>query len=127
MSTIVIKVMQPRAVMLPSASSTVEGEREGARLIPGPNTLSADYWDGVKQNPAVKLWLEAGILQYEGAGSAKPLTESLDSQTVTEAIKTVSKITDVETLLQLKAGTTKKGIVTALDARIAELQQTPEA
>ena len=118
---IVIKVTEPRAVVLPGLDSSRPEERAGLTLIPGENDVTAGYWQAAKKNPAVKIYVAAGIIVEQGEGKAVPLNKGLDGLTVKEALAKIAKIDSVQMLKDLREATTKKGIISELDKRIDAL------
>lgn len=118
---LVIKVNQPRAVFLPPASSKVEDERNGLRLLPGENAVSEEYFEAIASNPGVRILLESGVIENKGAGKARSLADGLDALSIDDARRVVAKISSIEVLNKLKANTSKKAALTALNERLKEL------
>lgn len=124
--SIILKVCEPRAVVLPPASSEVEAERNGLVLIPGENSVSELYFSAIGNNPGVVIMFQSGCLQNLGVGKAKSLADGLDSYSVPEARKVIAKISKPEVLKKLKTGTKTKGIQDAINERVSALE-APEA
>lgn len=122
--SIILKVCEPRAIVLPPASSTEEKERAGLILIPGENSVTEGYFALIEKNPGVVMLLESGALKNLGTGEAKPLSEGLDAYTVPEARKVIAKLNDSRALERFRESTTKKGILEAINERLKALEST---
>lgn len=59
-----ITVTQARPVLLPGRrkGSALVGTGVGLRLVPGVNFVPDEAWKHARDNPSVKIWLDAGIL-----------------------------------------------------------------
>jgi hypothetical protein len=128
MTNLVIRNTEPRLVELPSVEPIVDDEgnvtRDGYipyRLVPGENDVPKAYWDIVKSNPAVKLYLATGTLVNAGEGKAASLVNNLDSLPPNVALKHIGNCENIAVLNDWKAGTTQLGYKKAIEERIAEI------
>ena len=123
---LVIVVTKPQGVELPSVEAKQKGQRvepgyHPQKLIPGENDVDSDYWDKIKGNPAVKMWLACKILVNQGEGKAKPLIASLDTMSPDVALRHIGNCESVEILNDWKAKTSNPALSKAIVVRIQEL------
>ena len=123
---IVITVNRPSAVFLPGPSKDASYKvtpdiATGQMLLPGENDVNSAYWDDVKGNGTVKMYLACKILANRGVGKAQEIVDGLDEMTVSAASKFIKECTDVPQLMDWKAKSEKAGIQKAIDSRIAVL------
>jgi len=121
---LIILVNEPRSVELPAGESELPEESRGLLLLPGENAVTEAYWNNVKGNPGVKIYLSGGVIENKGTGEARPLNKSLDSLSAKEAQIRISKIDEVRILQNVKENTKKQAILRLINKRITDLVES---
>ncbi len=99
------------------------------RLLPGENNVPSAYWDKIKSNKAVRIYLASDVpkgngaryLVNKGEGEAKQTLDGLDNISEDSAVKHISKCESTHMLSQWAEGTEKRGLLKAIDERKLEL------
>lgn len=135
MANLVILVKGAQGIELPSvepkgkAGKITEPGFHPQKLVPGENDVDSAYWDKVKSNPAVKMWLACELLVNKGEGKAKPLIESLDKLSPEVALRHIGRCETISVLNSWKESTDNPAYRKAIGERVQELvaSQTGEA
>ena len=128
MSNLVIKNHTKTLVELPDVPPKTDKAgkvtREGYiayRLLPGESDVPAAYWDLVKGNPGVKIFLAAGKISNAGEGKAQSILAGLDKLGGDAALKHVGKCENMEVLRGWRDGTESIGLRKLIDERMLEV------
>jgi len=124
---LVITVTKPCGVVLPEVSVGSPEERRGLTLLPGENSVSPAYWDQVKKNPGVRVYLSSGVVRNDGAGVAVPMTTDISKMNVDEANKILGAISDIDRLREIKKSDKRKSIGAFCDDRIEKILEENES
>lgn len=125
--SLVIENNRPTLIQLPGIPAVVvDGDVErpempSMKLMPGQNTVMREYWDLVKGNSGVKIWLAAGYLMNLGEGEAREILATLDVLEPHIARKAIEGTKNMELLDQWADVTTKSSLSKAIAVRKSAL------
>lgn len=91
------------------------------RLLPGENDVPGAYWDIVKSNPGVKIFLAAGKIENTGEGKARSILAGLDKLAPDTAIRHVGACENLAVLKDWRSNTESIGMRKLIDERMLEI------
>ena len=138
--TIGVIVNRPAPFWLPSMSERDPETNRSIRAIcgklllrPGANTISLERWRQTADHPAVKMYVETGVLKtdppkhemLERTHAPDPVTGIRDL-TVVKATSYITACRDPGQLIAWRDGDTRDGVFKLIDKRLAELEDGGE-
>lgn len=125
---IVIKNHAKTLVELPDVPVKIDKNgkvlREGFiayRLLPGENDVPSEYWDLIKGNPGVKIFLAANKIENMGEGTARSILAGLDKLAPDAAIRHVGACENLDVLKDWRKNTDNIGMRKLIEERMLEL------
>ena len=111
-----------------------KGGAEGKMLLrPGANTIPRKRWELALEHPAIQAYVKCGTLnpnpsktQVADRSHAPDTASGLTEMTITKAKKWIDAADDNELLLKWRNDDKRVGIRTAIDARMAALEDDLE-